>query len=145
VTPQELIAETFDGYFENFGITIDPTDIVIGRRAVIRYRGWYVTLRVIADDAGSPSLEFYATHRMTDDRHVRIWADGVLEELDAIWSMYGYDPKVPGAEEAARERYLAHNREVAERLRAAGLYPDGDINAYLRTGVESEDDDPAPP
>jgi hypothetical protein len=29
---------------------------------------------------------------------------------------------------------------VAEQLRAAGLYPDGDINAYLRTGADRTDD-----
>jgi hypothetical protein len=28
---------------------------------------------------------------------------------------------------------------VAEQLRAAGLYPDGDINAYLRTGGNEVD------
>ena len=59
-----------------------------------------------------------------------------------IWESYGYDPKVPGSQDAARERYLRHNRMVAEQLVEAGLYPDGDINAYLRTGGdvnESED------
>ena len=30
---------------------------------------------------------------------------------------------------------------VAEQLRAAGLYPDGDINAYLRTGGNEVDGD----
>jgi hypothetical protein len=46
---------------------------------------------------------------------------------------------MPGSEEAAKEEYLRHNQMVAERLRAAGLYPDGDINAYLRTGGDQTD------
>ena len=60
---------------------------------------------------------------MTNDRHVRIRADGHEDELDAIYESYGYDSKVPGAEEAAREEYLRHNRIVAEQLLEAGLYP----------------------
>jgi hypothetical protein len=44
-----------------------------------------------------------------------------------------FDPKVPASEQAAKERYLAHNQAVAEQLRARGLYPEGDVNAYLRT------------
>jgi hypothetical protein len=70
---------------------------------------------------------------MTSDSHVRIWADGHLEHLDAIHEAFVFDPQVPGSEQAAKEKYLAHNQAVAEQLRARGLYPEGDVNAYLRT------------
>lgn len=139
VVPEERIAETFNGYFANFDIRIAPGDVVVGSRQEIRKRGWRIAFRVLPDDAGSPSLEFYATHRMTNDRHSRIWADGHLEELDAIREFYGYDQKVPGSKDAAEKEYLRHNRMVAEQLRAAGLYPGGDINAYLRTGGNEVD------
>jgi hypothetical protein len=134
VGPEERIAEAFNGYFANFDIRIAPGDVVVGSRQETRKRGWRIDFRVLPDDAGFPSLEFYATHRMTNDRHARIWADGHLEELDAIREFYGYDPKVPGSKDAAKKEYLRHNRMVAEQLRAAGLFPDGDINAFLRTG-----------
>ena len=76
-------------------------------------------------------------HPSHDQRPPRgIWADGYLEHLDAIHEFVGYDPEVPGSEETANQEYLSHNRMVAEHLRAAGLYPDGDINAYLRTGAD---------
>jgi hypothetical protein len=145
VAPEERIAETFNGYFANFDIRIEAGDVVVGSRQEIRKRRWWIAFRVLPDDAGFPSLEFYATHRMTNDRHSRIWADGHLEELDAIREMYGYDPKVPGSEGAAEKEYLRHNRMVAEQLREAGLYPDGDINAYLRTGGNEVDGDPGDP
>ena len=45
-----------------------------------------------------------------------------------------HDPKVPGDEQRAREEYLRHNRAIGEQLRERGLYPDGDVNAFLRTG-----------
>ena len=144
-TPEERIAEAFDRRFATFDIHLDPADVKVGERGSIRARGWLIMWRVVPDDAGSPSLEFYATHRMTDDEHVRIWADGHVEQLDAIYPFYGFDPKVPGSEEAAKEKYLTHNRKVAEELRASGLYPDGDINAYLRTGQDQADDEPEQP
>jgi hypothetical protein len=142
VAPEERIAETFNGYFANFDIRIEAGDVVVGSRQEIRKRGWWIAFRVLPDDAGFPSLEFYATHRMTNDRHSRIWADGHLEELDAIREFYGYDANVPGSEDAAKKEYLRHNRMVAEQLRVAGLYPDGDINAYLRAGGDHVDRDP---
>jgi hypothetical protein len=141
VAPDERIAEAFNGNFANFDIRIGAGDVVVGNRREIRERGWWIAFRVLPDDAGLPSLEFYATHRMTNDRHSRIWADGYLEELDAIREFYGYDAKVPGSEDAAKKEYLTHNQMVAEQLRAAGLYPDGDINAYLRTGGNEVDGD----
>ena len=133
-SPEHRIAAAFNARFVQFEISIRPKDVVLGARRMIGERGWHIRLRVDPDDAGLPSLEYYATHRMTSDEHVRIRADGHVENLDAIWEAYGYDATVPGSEQAARERYIEHNREVADRLRERSLYPDGDINAFLRTG-----------
>ena len=138
-SPEEHIAEVFNSTFARFDMQIGASDVAIGAHREIRGGGWRILYRVLAEDDGAPSLEFYATHRMTDDRHARIRARGHLEELDAIHTIFGFDPKVPGAEEAAREAYVRHNGKVADELRAAGLYPEGDINAYLRTGGETDD------
>jgi hypothetical protein len=133
-TPEERVAEAFNNYFANFGIRIDHREIAVGTHRTIREQGWWIAYHVLPDDAGLPSLEFYATHRMTNDRHARIWSDGHLEELDAIHEFYAYDPEVAGSKESAEEEHLRHNRTVAQQLRERGLYPDGDVNAFLRTG-----------
>ena len=133
-TPEERIADAFDRHFANFDIRIEPGDVRVGSRREILAHGWRIAFRVDPDDTGLPRLEYYATHRMTSDTHVRIWADGHEDELDAIYESYMFDSKVPGSEATAREKYLTHNRMVADELREAGLYPGGDINAYLRTG-----------
>jgi hypothetical protein len=65
--------------------------------------------------------------------------DGYLERLDAIREGFGYNPNVPGSKEAAEEQYMRYNRRVAEQLRVAGLYPGGDVNAYLRTDGDPTD------
>lgn len=137
--PEERIADAFNRYFANFNIRIEADEVSVGSRREIHARGWNITFLVLPDEEGSPSLEFYATHRMTNDSHVRIDADGQVEELDAIHESYGYDAKVPGSKEIARAEYLRHNRRIAEQLRAAGLYPAGDINAYLRTDGDQTD------
>lgn len=138
---EEAIAEAFNSYFANFSVRIDAGDVVNGALRRIAADGWLVTFRVDPEDAGMPSLELYATHRMTDDRHVRIWSDGHVEGLDAIREAYSYRPEVPGAEEAARAEYLHHNRAVAAELRGRALYPEGDINAYLRTRGHDKDEE----
>jgi hypothetical protein len=138
-SPEELISEKFNAYFARFDIRIKPEDVTIGSHRMIGRQGWRIAYRVDPDDAGRPTLEFYATHRMTSDSRVRIWSDGHTEDLETIHEAYVYDAKLPGAEQAAEAAYLAHNRSVAEKLRDRGLYPDGDINAFLRTGGAADE------
>ncbi len=131
---EERIARVFDAQFRHFDILIAPEDVTLGAHRQIARQGWRIIYRVDPDDAGLPSLEYYATTRMTSDTHVRIWSDGHVEDLDAIREAYAYDADIPGSKEAAHADYLQHNRKVADVLAARGLYPGGDINAFLRTG-----------
>jgi len=135
-TPQERIARRFNSFFKGFSIRIEPEEVVLGARGQIGAGGWRITYRVDPDDGGFPSLEFYATHRMTDDSHYRIWADGYAEKLEALRTFYGYRPEVPESKEEAERKYTEHNVRVAKELRERGLYQEGDINAYLRTRGE---------
>ena len=47
--------------------------------------------------------------------------------------MYGYDPKTPGDEERAARENRQRNTRITKELEARGLYPQGNINAYLAT------------
>lgn len=58
-----------DRYFRAFAIRIAVEDAVVDTRRTLRQDGWAITYRVDDDSAGGPVLEFYATHRMTNDRH----------------------------------------------------------------------------
>lgn len=40
-------------------------------------------------------LDFYATHRMTDDRHHRIYENGEVEDLPAFRTFYLVDSEEP--------------------------------------------------
>jgi hypothetical protein len=118
---ERRIAEVFNDYFYNFGIRISPEDVDDGIRRTIRdsFSGWAITYRVDRDVAGALNLEFYATNRRTNDRHVLISADGECEHLDAISEMV-----ILNSDNAVEES--EHRNEViARHLQERGLYPHG--------------------
>ena len=116
------ISEIFSDYFSNWDISLPPSaEAAMGRGSIYK-AGWNIQYRF--DSENERVLEFYATHRMTDDRRLRIYESGKTEDRPAIQTFM-----IVGKEEEYRE----HNRRVVEELRELGLYPEGDINAFLRT------------
>ena len=130
----QRIAMAFNDYFRKFDIWLEDEQIRTGNRDSIGARGWRINYLVDTDSDGKLFLEFYATHRMTDDRHVRISNSGETEDLDAIRSMFFFDPNVAGDQERSSRKNIEHNRKITAELEAKGLYPSGDINAFLRSG-----------
>lgn len=117
---ERRIAQAFNEYFATFGIRLDPDDMVPGSRRTIRDpSGWAITFRVDHDADGRPVLEFYATHRRTNDRHVRIDADGNGEHLEALSEIM-----FVSSDEAA-EVFDDRNEVIARHLQERGLYPHG--------------------
>jgi hypothetical protein len=125
------ISRQFAESFSGWDIALPPGAEAAEARGVIFKDGWRVNY--IFGRSDEKYIEFYATHRMTEDDRQRIYESGKVESLDTVQGMYMYDPKVPGSEEEARRRNLEHNQRVDEELHQLGIYPDGDINAYLRT------------
>jgi hypothetical protein len=126
------IRNKFSEYFKRWDINLPRGAVASARRGLIYKAGW--TIRYLfGKDAGETYIEFYAIHRMTDDTRRRIYESGRVEDLATIEPRYIYDAKVPGDEERAKREHREHNDRVAEELRELGLYPEGDINTYLRT------------
>lgn len=127
-----VMAEAFARTFSHWGITLPDGAVERAQPGTMRHAGW--TIRYVFDaDEGGSYLEYYAVHRMTSDTRRRIYGSGEIVELDAIWEAYAWDAKEPGDEERARRAYREHNARVAEELKRLGLFPEGDINTYLRT------------
>lgn len=81
----------FAGYFANWSIRLPEGAVQLEEPGVIQQDGW--TIRYVFDnDAEGSYLEFYATHRMTNDRRVRIYSSGETKDLEALETMYGYNP-----------------------------------------------------
>lgn len=126
------IEHVFAEYFANWDIHLPDGAVQLEDAGIIQQAAW--TIRYVFEhDAGGPYLEFYATHRMTNDRRVRIYSSGETRGLEALQTMYSYDPKIPGAQERAARENRKRNTRITKELEAHGLYPVGNINAYLAT------------
>jgi hypothetical protein len=137
------IAGAFDETFARWEIALPRGAVERGEPWTIQREGWTIRCIFGADEDGS-YLEYYATHRMTSDSRYRIYASGRTEERDAIWEMFMWDPKKPGDQARERKEYADHNARIADELKLLGLYPEGDINAYLRTEGPPENEGDGP-
>lgn len=81
------------------------------RRGVIVASGWHIRF-VFGRKGQREYLDFYAQHRMTNDRHERIYDDGETVTLESLQEFCVYNPNIPGDKEHAQEAYDTHNRRV---------------------------------
>ena len=131
----EKVEAAFNANFRHGDIRLPPEDVATRSRGKIVQGGWAIWYLFGSDDRGE-YLDYYASHRMTSDQHVRIRADGGTEDLPTIQGarIIAEDPE----EDARREAdYFARNRQVAEMLEAKGFGLEGDepggvqVNRYL--------------
>lgn len=132
------IEAKFNAYFKAWDIVLPPEDIAQRRRGKIVRAGWAIWY-LFDTDAKGDYLDFYATHRMTDDRHVRIYATGEVDDsLPRIESVRRGSPD-PEENRRLQSEFDARNQAVAERLAAKGFGLQGDeplsvqMNRRLRT------------
>ena len=135
--------ELFRDPFAPWGITI-PSGHVRERRLGKIVEGEWAIWYLFGEDERGEYLDYYASHRMTDDRHVRIYESGEVARLPTIntFRLVSQDPE----EEARLEaEYLDKNRRVARMLEEKGFGAEGDepggvlINRYLMLGGEAEE------
>ena len=128
----DAIEERVAEHFVHWEIRLPEGAVQLEEPGIIHQAGWTVRY-VFGSDAEGPHLEFYATHRMSNDRRVRIYTSGETKHLEALETMYGYDPKIPGDQERAARENRKRNTRITKELEAHGLFPVGNINAYLAT------------
>lgn len=75
----DKIHEAFNKYFEAFGITLPEK---LPEKGDIRQKGWAITYHLNQDDDCNAYLDFFADHRMTNPRHIRILHTGETKALD---------------------------------------------------------------
>jgi hypothetical protein len=115
------IDEVFADYFKTWEIRL-PTEATQDHQpGEIRSHGWTIQFHFRTNERGD-FLDFYASHRMTNDRHLRIYESGETERLPAYWGMiiYPADATEKQKEEAERH-YQKHNAEVSEDLKRKGF------------------------
>ena len=144
---REKPRQRFNRRFAHWNIELPVGAMSPGKVWLIVQRGWTIWTRFDVDaENGRGHLDFYATHRMTNDRHVRLYVDGETENLPAMALGYSYSKDATEAEiEAAQERYFAHNQAVEKLLEEKGFVMTDEahlsarINRYLQTRPDAGD------
>jgi hypothetical protein len=118
------IAARFNDAFSHWDIRLPKDAVERRQRGKIVKAGWAIWYMFGSDERGE-FLDYYASHRMTNDRHVRIYADGSTEALPAVSGLRlcSEDPEEDARLEA---EFYADNKRIAEMLEEKGFGIDGD-------------------
>lgn len=142
---RESLRQAFNDDFAAWEIVLPPDAMQPGVVWLIVQRGWTIwTLLGEAD--GRECLDYYAMHRMTNDRHLRLFADGKPQGLPTISGMVVF-PAGATAEECARIKaeHYQRNQEVEKMLEGKGFvmtdhaHPSAILNRYLQTNPDVKD------
>jgi hypothetical protein len=136
------IESKFSEAFAYWGIRLPAEDLSQRKRGKIVQSGWAIWYLFGSKEEGE-YLDYYASHRMTDDRHIRIYEDGRCEDLPAIGSVR---LRSDHPEEDARLEadYFAENRRIGKLLEEKGFGLGGDepggiqINRHLHLSCPEE-------
>lgn len=87
------IVENFNKRFQHWNIELSQDAVKHRSSGVIGKGGWNIQFCFGRDENGE-FLDYYATHRLTDDSHVRLHEDGTRTSLPAFecWSRTSDDP-----------------------------------------------------
>lgn len=101
-------------------ICLAEDDVVNRRPGKIDKNGWDISYLFGSDEKGE-YLDYYASHRMTNDRHVRIYADGQREDLPALVD-FRRASQDPQEDERLKEEFYAENSRVLAMLKEKALW-----------------------
>jgi len=129
------IEAQFKETFSHWDIHFPKEAIERRQRGKIVKAGWAIWYLFGSDERGD-FLDYYASHRMTNDRHVRIYADGHSESLPSIQEvrLCSQDPEEDARLEA---EYYTENQRIGKMLEDKGFGVEGDepggvqINRFL--------------
>ncbi len=115
------IARAFANYFKAWNIHLPKEALTMRQPGVITAAGWHIQYLFGADEQGA-YLDFYAAHRMTNDRHHRLYESGDIKDLPAYLEWIVYPANATEEQKRAAEHaFHAHNAQVSEELRRKGF------------------------
>lgn len=129
------IADTFAKHFSHWQITLPEKNLKKRCSGFIHDAGWLIQY-CFGEDENGEYLDYYATHRMTDDSHVRIYEDGEIEDLPTLEGLLLLSDD-PEEANKIREDHDRHNREVVAILVNKG-FDKFTINMYLNARLDKE-------
>ena len=131
----------FNRSFETWGIELPREAAENQQRGKIVESGWTIWYLFGRDEAGD-YLDYCASHRMTNDRHVRLYADGSSKGLNSYRSIRRISND-PEEDRQLENEFWEHNERVSRELESKGFGLEGDehpstfINRVLTSSRES--------
>lgn len=119
----------FNAVFAIWGIRLPSDAFTKRKRGKIIQAGWTIWYLFGLDENGE-YLDYYASHRMTEDDHVRIHFNGRSELLPTIctFRLVSQNPEEDAGLEA---EYIEKNRRISEMLKAKGFGLQGDEPGHI--------------
>ena len=129
------IEEEFRQAFNVWRIELPREALRLRRRGKIVEAGWTIWYLFGSDDSGE-YLDYYSSHRMTNDSHVRIHEDGRVVGLESLWEMRT-SSEDPDENARLANEFWEHNERVAKMLETKGFGLQGDEHgsAIVRRGL----------
>lgn len=89
----KLIADAFNKRFAHWKIKLPEENLKNGQSGYIQQAGRLIQY-CFGEDENGEYMDYYAAHRMTDDSHLRIYADGREKALPTLNGrvLYSEDP-----------------------------------------------------
>ncbi len=118
------IEARFRESFSYWRIELPREDVENRRRGKIVEAGWTIWYLFGSDDSGE-YLDYYSSHRMTNDSHVRIHEDGRVESLESLDGMRRTSAD-PDENARLENEFWEHNERVSRLLEEKGFGLQGD-------------------
>jgi len=116
--------EEFERHFMTWEIRLPEKAFGQREHGKINKAGWTIWYLFGSDKQGA-YLDYYATHRMTSDSHIRIRESGTVESLPALEEMW-IGAEDPHEDTKRKTQFLERNREVEKLLEVKGFLLSGD-------------------
>ena len=143
----EQLRQQFNRHFHKWKIELPIDSMLPGEVWLIVQKGWTIWVLIEKDaDNNRQYLDYYAMHRMTNDRHLRLCNDGNVIDLPTMLGYICYPAEASKKEkEAAKAKYYEYNQNVQRLLDKKGFvmtkeaHGSARINRWLQTCPNTKD------
>ncbi len=136
----DQIAQCFKTDFARWDLEIPPELLASHQPGFIQSAGWLIQFKFGHNSHGE-YLDYYASHRMAGDSHIRIHASGRRQRLAALDEFFINSPD-PLENQRLEAAYYRRNRRIARQLAAKG-FDKFTLNMFLQTSPVRRQDDPS--
>ena len=145
---REPLRQEFNRTFKTWEIELPDDAMESGVVWMIVQRGWTIWT-LFGFEGARQFLDYYAMHRMTNDRHIRLYGDGLTAGLPAMEDMHTVLQGGPEKEAEAKAKFIERNQAVQRLLDDKGFvmtdqaHGSAKVNRYLVTRLDEVDATPA--